>query len=447
MAVRAGTSAIVIGAGLAGLATARVLSDHVDQVTVLERDRLPWEPVVRPSVPQGRHAHVLLASGQRLLDQWFPGLADALAAGGAVSLGAGDLLWHQSGVHRVPADPGFLSSSMSRPLLEGTIRGLLSRQRTNVSVSDETAVDGLLVEAGRVVGVEVDGVRHRADLVVACSGRHTRFLDQLAGKGYPAPPVSEVRIGVACGTCVVPRRPGDFTGALAVAVDDPVLGHRIGVMVPAEGDRWIITLASFHDDGPPADPAAYEDFARTLPLPLIADVLAQAGAATPVMTYRMPTTQRRHVERLKQTPAGFLALGDAICSFNPLHAQGMSSAALQALALGRAVARHGPASPRLPRAFYRRAAGVIDLPWRIAARAEFADSRTRGPEPARTNLVDRYLDEVLRACRSSVLVARRTMRVRHLLARPGTLLTPAMIVRVLLAARRSADGDRGHSPR
>ncbi|MEV6236714.1 FAD-dependent monooxygenase [Lentzea sp. NPDC051838] len=355
-----GTSAIVIGAGLGGLSTARVLSDHVDQVLVLERDRLPQEAVARPSVPQGRHAHVLLASGQRLLDSWFPGLADELAAGGAV---------------RVPADPGFLSSSMSQPLLECTIRGLLSRQRPNVIISDETAVDGLLLENGRVVGVDVDGARHRADLVVACSGRHTRFLDQLAHLGFPAPRVSEVHIDVACGTCVVPRRPDDFTGALVVTVDDPVLGHRVGMMVPVEGDQWIITLASLHGDGPPDDPAAYEDFARSLPVPLIADALAQAEAVTPVMTYRMATSQRRHVEQLKRTPPGFVVLGDAICSFNPLHAQGMSSAALQARALGQAIARYGPSSPRLPRAFYMRAAKVIGLPWRIAARADAGTAR------------------------------------------------------------------------
>lgn len=69
-----GASAIVIGAGIAGLATAQVLSDHVDQVWILERDRLPQEAVARPSLPQGRHAHVLLAAGQRLLAGWFPGL-------------------------------------------------------------------------------------------------------------------------------------------------------------------------------------------------------------------------------------------------------------------------------------------------------------------------------------------------------------------------------------
>ena len=38
---RAGAHAIVIGASMAGLLAARVLSDSYDRVTVLDRDRLP----------------------------------------------------------------------------------------------------------------------------------------------------------------------------------------------------------------------------------------------------------------------------------------------------------------------------------------------------------------------------------------------------------------------
>jgi 2-polyprenyl-6-methoxyphenol hydroxylase-like FAD-dependent oxidoreductase len=442
MRKRDNTSAIVIGASVAGLVAARVLSEHFDRVTLMERDRLPEDAVTRRSVPQGRHAHVLLSVGQRLLDGWFPGMSRELVESGAVPLDAEDMVWHQEGSYRVRSDIGFLAMSMSRPLLERTVRRRLLARHPNVTIAEETVVDGLLVEDGRVAGVRVDGVEHRADLVVACSGRNTRFFDQLAEAGFPAPEISAVRIDMAYGTRVVRRRPEDLDGTIVVTIDDPARSHRIGTMVPVEGDRWIITIGSFHDEVPPTEPDEFEDFTRALPSPEIAGVLARAEGLSPVLTHRMPTSRRRHVERLERTPAGFLVLGDAICSFNPVYAQGMSSAALQAHALGRSLERRGPTSPALARDFYRRAAKVVDAPWKIAAGADFADPRTTGPKPAGTDLVNRYLRKVLQACHTSVPVANQMLRVQNLLARPESLMTPAMIVRVLLSARRSPAAGR-----
>ena len=233
------------------------------------------------------------------------------------------------------------------------------------------------------------------------------------------------------------RRAGDFDGGLAVLIEDPTDGHRMGTMVPAEDDRWIITLGSFHRDPAPRDEDGFEAFTRSLPSSEIADVLAGAEGLSSVMTYRMPASQRRHLERLNRTPPGFVVLGDAVCSFNPIYAQGMSSAALQARALGESISRHGLSSPKLGAAFYRRAAKVVDVPWKIAAGGDFADPRTTGPKPAGTDLINRYLEKVFLACHTSTTVARQTMRVQNLLARPETLMTPRMVLRVLIAARRS----------
>ena len=80
---RIGDHAVVLGASLAGLLAARVLADAYGQVTVVERDPLPDRAEHRKGVPQGRHAHVLLARGAQILDELFPGLLDDLAAGGA----------------------------------------------------------------------------------------------------------------------------------------------------------------------------------------------------------------------------------------------------------------------------------------------------------------------------------------------------------------------------
>ena len=99
-------------------------------------------------------------------------------------------------------------------------------------------------------------------------------------------------------------------------------------------------------------------------------------------------------------PAGFLALGDAACSFNPSYGQGMSSGVLQAIALGESLEEHEN-DDALVRAFYRRAAKVIANPWQIAVGADFAYAETTGPKPVGTELVNRYMSRVLRAAQVS----------------------------------------------
>ena len=430
------TTAIVIGASMAGLAAARVLADHADRVVVFERDRLPVGPQIRRFVPQGRHAHVLLASGQRLLEGWFPGLAEDLVIRGAVPLHAKDMVWHQAGAHRVRSNSGFVALSMSRPLLETTVREHLLRRR-NVTIVDEVHVDGPIVERDRVVGVSIAGEIHRGDLVVDCSGHGTRFLDQLHVAGFPAPEVSEIRMSVAHATRVLYRRPDDLDGTVAVVHDDPANGNRIATMLPIEDDRWMLTVGGVHGDVPPTDPRGFANFVRSRPSPEIADVLDRAEALTPVRSHRTPTSRRRHVERLERPPAGFVVLGDAICNFNPVYGQGMAVAAQQADALARTLDRHGLAARRLPRAFYRRAAKVVDTPWSIAATADFADPRTTGAKPAGTDVANRWLARVQLASHTSRPVADRLLRVQNLQARPTSLATPSMVARVLWSARRS----------
>src|SRR5215211_3632737 len=76
--------AIVMGASIAGLWTARALTDHFEEVVVLERDRLPEGPEFRSGAPQARQFHTLLYSGLQQMKNWFPGLDEELVAAGAV---------------------------------------------------------------------------------------------------------------------------------------------------------------------------------------------------------------------------------------------------------------------------------------------------------------------------------------------------------------------------
>jgi hypothetical protein len=75
--------AVVMGASMAGLLAGRILLNHFDRVTIVERDRLLEDSEPRPGVPQGTHVHVLLARGQQILEQLFPGFIAELIDAGA----------------------------------------------------------------------------------------------------------------------------------------------------------------------------------------------------------------------------------------------------------------------------------------------------------------------------------------------------------------------------
>src|SRR5262245_7737464 len=66
--------AIVIGSSIAGLSAARVLTNHFERVTVIERDEPAQSTLFRKGAPQGRHPHVMLKGGELALEQLFPGL-------------------------------------------------------------------------------------------------------------------------------------------------------------------------------------------------------------------------------------------------------------------------------------------------------------------------------------------------------------------------------------
>jgi 2-polyprenyl-6-methoxyphenol hydroxylase-like FAD-dependent oxidoreductase len=432
-------TAVVIGGSLAGLLAARVLAEQVGQVTVIEREALTDDTLPRQHVPQGYHAHALLAAGAQTIDRLLPGIVDDLLADGAVQASIANGIWHHGGARRVRYRSRINPMGFTRPLLERAVRRRVAAV-PGVTIETGVVARGLTGEAARITGVVIQrGGRTEtvtADLVVDCTGRAARSLEWLAELGHEVPDVSEVHADLGYSTVIVDRRPGDLGGADFVFALQPAPGLRGAFVLPIEGNRWIVSLAGWHGDHPGRDHEGYLAFARSLPVPEVAALLERNGPAR-ARTHRMPSSQWRHVERLRRPPAGHLVLGDAICSFNPVYGQGMSSAAQQADALGTVLRRHGVTSGRLAKAFYRRAARVVTAPWTIAVTSDFALPQTTGPKPLGTDVVNRYLAQVLLACHTSPAAAEQMYRVQNLLALPTSLMRPDRAVRTLLAARRS----------
>ena len=360
-----GEHAIVIGGSMAGLLAARVLRDHYASVTVVDRDCFPLEDVCRRGVPQGRHAHGLLASGRRALELLFPGICEHLVQRGAVAGDIGqDTRWFLEGGCHVQVTNGLESLVLSRPLLENTVRRRLLNV-PNVRIRENFAVEGLVADGQhRVTGILGKGETIPATLVVDTTGRASHSPQWLEALGYPRPLEECIQVGVAYTTRHFRRRPTDLNGDAVAVIPPTPEGKRGGVMIAQEGDRWIVSLTTHFGNIPPPDVPGFIEFASSLPAPYIHDVIRHAEPLGEAATARFPASTRRYYEKLDRFPEGYLVFGDAISSFNPVYGQGMSVAALEALEL-KATLEQG--SSNLARRFFKKAGRVVDGPWTIAA--------------------------------------------------------------------------------
>ena len=421
-----------MGGSMAGLLATRVLADFFERVTLLDRDAPPDTPETRKGVPQGRHAHALLARGEQILSGLFPGLTADLVAGGGFCADMGaDMRWFQFGGYKKQHTWGRKTYTQSRPYLEWHVRRRVLAL-PNVQFRPGAAVAGLTHRDGRVTGVELEQKGPvEADLVVDCTGRGSASQRWLPAMGFEPPPESTVVVDVGYASRFYRRVPGREPTQVLFVYPQPPGERRASALMPVEGERWICTLAGWLGDYPPTDPAAFLEFARTLPAPDIYNVISRTEPLSDPIPHRFPANLRRHYERLARFPQGYLVLGDAICSFNPVYGQGMTSAALQADALSRCLDRGIDAT--LAHRYFRAVARIVDIPWKLAAGEDFRYPEVRGARPAGTNLVNRYVAMVHRAVTRDARVYGDFLRVLNLLDPPTLLFRPATFWRVLQA--------------
>jgi 2-polyprenyl-6-methoxyphenol hydroxylase-like FAD-dependent oxidoreductase len=433
--------AVVVGGSFGGMAAAAALASRADEVVVVERRSLPASGEVASVAAQGTMPHILLGGGAESMEQLLPGFVADLAARGAV-VPTGEVRchwWAGGAVRQTFPDLGMPIPMCTRALVESTLRDRV-RAMPNVSFRDGTGVRGLKIVGRRVRGLRLTGPGEDAtlesDLVVDATGRSARSAEWLTAAGWQAPATSEVLIRLTYTAVFVRRVWTPDLPLFAMSQNSPEVS-RIGVALQGEDDKLQIVVGGYFGEAAPTDRAGLVAFARTLADPVIAELLEHEWLTEPAR-YQFRSSLRHHWERT-ELPAGLCVVGDTVASFNPIYGQGMTSAAQQAVELGRQVDRHG-ASPTLPRAVAKAQARVVANPWRTATGSDFAYADTVGKRAPGTDFVNRYLEQVFQAAATDPVVALQLARVQQMLAAPPMLFRPDVVARVRRARRRTPVG-------
>lgn len=440
-----GKRALVIGASMAGLLAARALSDYFETVTLLDRDSLPEESVVRNGIPQGKHIHVLMIRGQQILERFFPDFSAAMDRSESPQVRwLSDTKLYLSNGFLKRNDLNIVSRTSTRPNLELIVRQQLLKI-PNVNIIQHCEVDSLITDAAksRVTGVNISYRRGAddatekpetltGDLVVDATGRHSKLPEWLQAIGYEAPKITRVNPKLSYASRLYGKLAYEpdwkFFGINAIGPDQP----RAGGITLQERGQWMVGMWGYGSKNqPPTDEDSYFEFAKSLPSRELYDAINTGTPITDINGFANVQNVWHHYEQLKRMPLGLIVIGDSVCCFNPVYAQGMTTAALSAEALADSLSKT-PSIDALGAPFQKRLAKIIAGPWLLATNIDFSFAETEGKRPAGPmSLAQGYLDRLMGAMRDDPQVASAFIQVVNMLKTPTALFSPGLILKVL----------------
>lgn len=440
--------AIVVGGSIAGLLAARVLTDHFEKVTIIERDILPHGNEDRPGSPQARHLHLLLMRGLEIIGDLFPEVKAEMIGNGAHVIDQGkDFHIHYLSGWAPQISCNLPLLTFTRPLLESTIRRHL-REYKKVEIREGLGVSGFLLskDARRVTGVRFrprgaqpddasEEQQLTADLVVDASGRNSRAPEWLEEAGFAAPAetVVDASWGYATRVYEVPEGFQASWKSLLIMHRPPVI-TRAGIIQPIEGNRWIVTLAGVMEDYPPTDEEGFLEYARTLKQPDLYESIRHAKPLTRIWGFRRTENRLRHYHQMARMPDRFVALGDALCAFTPVYGQGLTTSALGADELRRCLVeqRPGKSLDGMTRKLQKRLAKMVSGPWDMATGEDLRWPATRGGKiTLKTRLMQWYMYQVLCLIPESAEIFRRFQQVNHMVKPLPIMFHPSVLLPVM----------------
>lgn len=436
--------AIVIGGSIAGMATARVLADQYDRVIVLEKDQVHRRMEGRPGAAQGWHLHHLLIAGQRQLETVFPGIIGDMERAGAFRVDMGEQYRIMlAGSWKKPVQSNIEIICAGRPLLEWCVRRRLDDE-PRIEYRYGCEVTDLVIDSSTN---EICGVVNRRDgeteaiaaaFVVDASGKNTPVPSLLGRHGYPTPDIEE-----DCLNCFyssmqhkVPEgRAWDDKVMVIAYAHRPYQRYYAAQYYTDTSRRTLSTsLVGYNCYDPPRNAEEFREFARRMPTALIGEEIDDLEPCSDVYNFRYPEMRRYHYARLKNLPSGLFAIGDSLCSADPVSGAGMTKALLEVDALRTLLGKSTPSHPAFVSRYYRRVAKIADRVWFVVREQNLRypwikDGASKRPFYFRC--LNWYVDRVLELAHEDPDMYRLYLAMTHLISSPTVLMHPVVMAKVL----------------
>jgi len=430
---------VVIGASFAGMLAAAGAAQAGYQVTLLERDALADGPTSRSGVPQGEQAHILLHRGLTAIESLLPGIEENLIAHGGKPFNTSMIPWLSEWGWMPLRDWSYEIVSIGRPLLEMITRQHV-RALPNVALQEQITVTGLARNGDQWSVLDHGQPVTTADVVIDASGRTSRLPHWLAdlGIGVGEPEVVDSRLGYA-----TRRYRGHLpleTGAVVTATPATLTG---ALLLPIEGDDWLVCAGGYGDHRPGRTPAEFERFLAGLRDPVLADAVATLEPVGDVLIHRQTANRRYRYGTRPDWPAGLFVVGDALCAFNPVYGQGITVAATQAALLPRVLNRYDGTS-RSTRQIQRRLSARVDVPWSVATSEDLRMPTCEGSRSLSQRVLSRWTTRMIQlSAAGDEACTRAFARVYHLVGAPTALFGPAVARAILTSLVRGVPAGEG----
>ena len=424
--------AIVVGGSITGLLAAHVLSNHFEDVTLIEKDNYPNDDVPRKGVPQANHVHILLVKGKMILENFFPELEKDLLKKGANKI---DFL--DDSRYRLPSGwapkfkSGIITFACTRILLENTIRDQI-KKNSKIKIEQGVHITSLgLEKQNKIYAKTKDGKEIQGDLIVDCTGRNTKTPSWLEDIGFSKPKETKIDSFIRYSTrrYIPPKK--DRNWKMLVILNKPTSNPRIGGIYPIEDGKWLVGLYSIGKDYPPTDEKGFLDFTKHLESQELYESLKDAVPDSEIFGYHVQGSRKYHYEEMTEWPENFIVLGDAVSVFNPFYGQGITSAALGAREFDDMLANHN-LDQDFAKKFQKRLAKAISLPWVLGTSEDLRWPTTVGDKPTTiTKMVQNHAQKVLLLAPNSNLATKSFLEMMHMIKSPGVIYHPLILLQLV----------------